>query len=120
MSHIARVKSIFNDKDILKRAAQAIPGVRVEDNVTRRVYSQTHHGLAIFLPGWTFPVMVTEGGDAIYDNSLGSWGDQRHFDVLKRNYVASRAAAQLRSEGHRVTEHEQEDGSIEVLAEVDA
>ena len=89
MSHTTKIEIQFKDMDCLKESAKALNLETVEGKI--RLFSSTHHGLGIKLPGWKYPVVFTEQGEMFYDNYNGSWGNKRvldeYLDKLKTEYA---------------------------------
>lgn len=120
MSHIAVVQTQFLD-------LAAVEAVCVKlglpfDLVPRahKVYRETVMGRAVTLPGWRWPVVISENGTtATFDNYNGQWGALDELHRLKREYAAEVAGRALRAEGHTVMRKVLADGSIELTVEND-
>lgn len=78
--------------------------------------SASHHGYAVRLTGWTFPVVCdTKSKKVYFDNYEGRWGDIREFNKFKQAYATEAAKAQARKLGYRVTEQKQPNGAIKLV-----
>ncbi len=108
MSHVVTAETRFTDRRLLKAAADrlkvecrvAAPG----EYVTEKLYETLVTGMAsVRLKGWSYPVVVKEGGDAVYDNYNGAWGDPQEFTGLKCAYAEVSAAENFQSQGYFLT-----------------
>ncbi len=120
MSHIAVVQTQFLDLAALA-AVCLKQGFGLDASPKpHRVYQTTAHGRAVTLPGWRYPVVISEDGkSAVFDSYNGLWGGMKELHRLKREYAAEVAQRELRAEGHTVTRKVLADGSIELVAESD-
>ncbi len=120
MSHIAVVQTQFLNLAVLAAVCTKLGFGLDASPKPHRVYQTTAHGRAVTLPGWRFPVVISEDGKSTaFDNYSGSWGAIGELHRLKREYAAEVAAKELRAEGHAVTRKVLADGSIELVAESD-
>ena len=114
MSHVVEIKTQVKDA-----AAVAAACRRLKLNEPRRetvtLFSAAVTGLAVQLPQWTYPIVCdTSTGEVKYDNYGGRWGQQTHLDQFLQAYAVEKARLEARRQGHSVTEHQLEDGSIRV------
>ena len=122
MSHIVTVKSKFKDPVVLQRVCEKM-GIKCElaekgKTLRRDLYSsQSVEGVAAFqLPGWNYPVVVTQEGEIKYDNYNGHWGEQAKLDQVSQNYSRDFTVESLKSKGYRVIdERVEQDGTIELV-----
>lgn len=90
MSHIVTLNVSIKDKAVLKEVAVRDFGLTVKDRETVTFFDYSaHSGMTIRLPGWEYPVLVTDEGELIYDNYEGQWGDQAQLNQLIQNYVVA-------------------------------
>ena len=85
MSHTAQIAADYADETALESAVKALGG-QIGTRGAHRLYSSTEHGLAIFLPGWGFPVIVRADNTLAYDVYDGSWGNVADLDRLHEEY----------------------------------
>lgn len=120
MSHIAKIKTQMKDPAMLEKACQLMKASYTAVG-SAQIYSVHRSGQVINLPGWRFPIVVDpKTGELHYDNYGGSWGSMEQIDRLTQNYAKLTAMATLRKAGHRVIEQSLPDGSVRLIAEVEA
>jgi hypothetical protein len=44
-------------------------------------------GTAIRLPGWQYPVVISEDGELTYDDYGGAWGKPQHLEAFRMQYT---------------------------------
>lgn len=109
MSHIVRIKTRVRDRDVLKLACQK-NGIEFHiaakgESIKRNVYSREVSGFAsVTLPGWKYPVVFKESGDAVYDNSEGMWGDISHLNGLLVSCAEEVAHLEMKRRGYSLLE----------------
>jgi len=82
MSHIQEI-TLKTSLEAVKRAARK-KGYRFEENATVSFYSGTASGLAVYLPGWKYPVVFDNDLKVYYDNWGGKWGDAKVLEEFKK------------------------------------
>jgi len=113
MSHTVELELKIKNKDLFKKVAQDLE-LKVQENATVSFFSSTHSGLAVYLPGWRYPVVVSDDGTLYYDNYDGKWGDIRELRKLQNRYGAELIKKEARKRGLSVRETVEEDGTIVV------
>lgn len=68
---------------------------------TARLFSETVRGNRFKLPGWKYPVVVTDKGDLQYDNYDGNWGEQEYLDQTLQHFVRRTILASAKKQGYR-------------------
>lgn len=111
MSHIVQVAIKMTDKESLLAACARLK-LEVIPGETHKVYGQTFRGTAIRLPGWDYPVVVSEKGEAQYDNYRGNWGEQTHLDELCQVYSVEQASRLGLNQGYTPQEEQLDNGDI--------
>ena len=86
MSHTVTVDVKMKNREALCKAAEAM-GLTILGEGSHRLYSSSHQGLGIKLPGWNYPVVVTEDGVIHYDDYNGLWGNPNDIDRLTADYA---------------------------------
>ena len=87
MSHTVSLRIRIKEPELLIKVAKR-KGYKVDRNSKVEFFSgDVKRGLAIHLPGWEYPVVITSGGEVLYDNYNGNWGDKRLLNELISDYV---------------------------------
>ena len=114
MSHIVEIKTQVKDAATVAAACRRLK-LNEPRQETVTLFNTEVTGLAVQLPQWTFPIVCnTSTGELKYDNYGGRWGQQAHLDQFLQAYTVEKAKLEARRQGHSVTEHPLEDGSIRV------
>lgn len=112
MSHLIKLKLQIKDQDLFAQVARDL-GLTVEHQTSVKIYNRRVSGLAVRLPGWTYPVVVDEAGEVYFDNYYGCWGDIAELNRLTQEYVAAVVKQEARQNGQYVIYREQqEDGTL--------
>ena len=121
MSHVATLKTVIKDLDVLAQACKAlgIPFTRGQQSV--KLYEREVQGnFSCKLPDWYYPIVVdTQTGAISYDNYNGSWGKEAELFKLIQEYSLQVAEGQLeefRLKGWNVERQKQENGDIQLVA----
>jgi len=85
MSVITKIELKMTDRDAIEKAAKKVGGKILRDGV-HQVYSKLIKGYGIQLPGWRYPIVITEKGNLYYDNGHGSWGNIKYIESFKNEY----------------------------------
>lgn len=118
MSHIVKVQTQVKDAEAVRAACRRL-GLEEPVQGKFRVFSTEASGLAVKLPGWTFPVVCqVETGQVQYDNYGGSWGQQAELDGFLQAYATEKAKIEARKKGYSVSEQQLKDGSIKLSIQV--
>ena len=113
MSHTVELELKIKDRELFKKVAKDL-GLKVQENADVKLFSSTHSGLAVYLPGWKYPVVVSDDGALYYDNYDGNWGDIRELRKLQNRYGAELIKKEARKRGLSVRETVERDGTIVV------
>jgi hypothetical protein len=118
LSHIVEIKTEIRDEQALRAACTRLQ-LAAPEHKTVRLFSATATGLAVQLPGWSYPVVCNlQTGQAQYDNYNGHWGEQKHLNSFLQAYAVEKAKIEARKKGHSVSETRLQDGSIRVTVRV--
>lgn len=118
MSHIVTLHTEIRDPAAVRAACQRL-GLAAPVQGTTRLFSGQVTGLAVQLPGWSYPVVCdTSSGQVRYDNYQGRWGDPRCLEKFLQLYAVEKAKVEARKRGHAVTEQQLADGSIKLTVQV--
>lgn len=116
MSHITKVSCQFNDLETLKAACTEL-GIKFEAVKDYKFYdSSVASGLAVHLPGWKYPAVITEDGNAVYDNYNGAWGSDDRMSELRQSYSTQTIKKIAKKKGFKLTETTLEDGRKQLVA----
>ena len=117
MSHIVTIKTELRDRNAIAAACRRLK-LDAPLDCTRRLYGgNTAFGLAVKLPGWTYPIVAdTSTGHVAYDNFNGLWGKQSELNRFLQAYGTEKAKAELRNRGMQVTETTDRAGNIILTA----
>lgn len=85
MSIITKIELKLTDKKAIEKTAKKIGG-KILGNGIYQVYSKLIKGYGIQLPGWKYPIVVTEKGNLYYDDGHGLWGDIKYIESFKNEY----------------------------------
>lgn len=116
MSHTIKAGFKFTNEAALKAAAKH-QGWQLKDRGTHKLFDGTkrENAFALSIPGWRHDVILdVDRGEALYDNYGGRWGDEGKLDEFAQRYVIEAARSEAEAQGAVVTEHEYENGEIEL------
>ncbi len=102
MSHTMNIKTEIKDLDALKTACERL-GLKTEKG-TFRLYQTQETGTAVYLPGWSYPVVIKDDGQIAYDDYNGRWGNIEELHKLTAYYGLEKAKAEAWKQGYSVTE----------------
>ena len=118
MSHIVQLQAQVKDATAVRAACQRL-GLPEPVQGKTRLFSGEVEGLAVQLPGWTYPVVCDlASGQLRYDDFGGRWGDRARLDRFLQAYAVERAKAEARRRGHSVTEAQLPNGAIKLTIQV--
>ena len=118
MSHTVKLQVEIKDRSALLAACERL-GYRVGEEGMHAFYykNEPQQGLAIYLPGWSYPVVIKGDGTIAYDNYNGSWGDIGHLNKLRQIYAAEVTQREFAMQGLSVYEQTNQDGSMTLTVE---
>jgi hypothetical protein len=118
MSHIVTIETEVRDASAVQAACERLKMPAASDGM-HELFSGTAQGLAVQLPGWTYPAVCNlKTGKIDFDNYGGRWGNQQELDRFLQGYAVEKAKIEARRKGHSVTEQTLADGSIRVSVQV--
>lgn len=118
MSHIVTIETQIKDVTALRAACQRL-GLPEPTWETTRLFSGEATGYCVRLPDWRYAVVCdVEGGQILYDNFSGRWGNQRELDRLLQGYAVEKTRLEAHRQGHTITEQQLADGSIKLSVQV--
>lgn len=112
MSHLVTINIELKDKQATIAACNRL-GWQVKEN-TQIVYADGKNpkGTVIYIPGWRYPITITNDGNVVGDNYNGAWGDPAKLNQLKQAYGAEVVWIMARRQGRSVYESQNQDGSL--------
>ena len=113
MSHTSTIKTEYTDADVLQESCKQL-GWTWLGRAKHELYSSSDIGLGIQIPGWSYPVIVTDAGQLRYDDYNGRWGDVKQLDELKQRYAVEKTRAACLAKGHKVFEKKLDNGHIQL------
>lgn len=102
MSETMNIKTEIYDMAALTAACERL-GLRME-NGEHHLYRSVEKGMGVFLSGWTYPVVIKDGGQVAYDIYGGVWGDEQKLHELTAYYGLEKAKIEARKKGYCVYE----------------
>lgn len=102
MSHTMNIKTELKDVAALAEACKRL-GLKTQYGKVR-LYGSQETGAGVFLPGWNYPIVVTDDGTVKYDNYGGRWGNIEELHKLEAYYGLEKAKLEAWKQGYTVTE----------------
>jgi hypothetical protein len=118
MSHIVTIDTEVRDASAVQAACERLK-LSAAAHGLHELFSGTAQGLAVRLPGWTYPAVCNlNAGKIEFDNYGGRWGDQHELERFLQAYAVEKAKIEARRKGYSVTEQVLANGSIRVSVQV--
>ncbi len=118
MSHVVTITTEVRDAAALTAACRRL-GLAEPVRKQVQLFSAEATGHCVALPDWKYPVVCDlTAGEVLFDNFEGSWGERQELDRLLQFYAVEKAKIEARRQGHAVTEHAMEDGSLKLTINV--
>jgi hypothetical protein len=87
LSHIVQIQTEIRDRAAIEAGCRRL-GLALPTEGTFKLYASRATGLAVKLPGWSYPVVCdTATGRVQYDNFAGHWGKQEELDRFLQAYA---------------------------------
>ena len=116
MSHIATVQTEIKSLRALRAACKRLKLGDPKHGKHHLSAGQTATGYAVQLPGWSYPAVFDLKSRRVhFDNFNGHWGNPKELDRLKQAYAVCAAKQHAEQQGMHVTEHQNADGSIQLV-----
>ena len=116
MSHITKLELKITDVELFEQVATAAGWQSLGTKEHSMYNGQTCTGRGFQLPGWRYPVVVTEGVIE-YDNYGGHWGEQATLETVTQRYAVEVAKRALKRQGHRVRERTLSSGEVQLIVQ---
>ena len=118
VSHIVTISTEIRDDEALRLACRRL-ALPEPTHRTVHLFTRDVIGLAVELPGWSYPVVCDlESSQVHYDNYGGAWGEQQQLSRLLQAYAVEKAKLEARRKGFAVMEQPLADGSIKLTIQV--
>jgi len=105
-SHTMKVDVEFRDRDAFGRAAERMGGEAIgpgrhelfeRDDESGEIAA--HDGYGIRLPDWSFPLILSDDGQLLFDDYEGAWGNVADIETLKSHYAVEVARSAAEAQG---------------------
>ena len=112
MSHVAKVKTEFKDRAILKQVCERL-GLKFTQGLHQvKLYSDSVTcEFSVQLPGWRYPIAIKDE-EVAFDNYNGSWGHLSELEKLQDQYSRDVVMQQAMNIGMFCEEEVDEEGAI--------
>jgi hypothetical protein len=118
MSHVVTIGTEVRDATAVQAACERLK-LPAAAHGLYELFSGAAQGLALQLPGWTYPAVCNlKTGKIDFDNFGGRWGDQQELDRFLQAYAVEKAKIEARRKGYAVAEQVLPNGSIRVSVQV--
>jgi len=117
VSHTVKVSVELRDREVLELARERCKLPAFKEG-RHDLFQGQHKGLALQLPGWSYPVVIKpESGEAVYDNYGEKWGKQVELDRLCQAYALEAGTREFQRQGFEVLEEQpQATGDVRLVA----
>lgn len=93
MSHTVKIDNLHLLQEAVIKAAEFLKLSYQKNGQATFFDRQVRRGLTVALPGWKYPLVITEDGSLAYDNYHGSWGK-----IQELNKVVGYALVEMQGE----------------------
>ncbi len=118
MSHIVTIETEVRDATAVQAACERLK-LPAAAHGLHGLFSGTAQGLAVQLPGWTYPAVCNlKTGKIEFDDYGGRWGNQQELDRFLQAYAIEKAKIEARRKGYSAIEQILPNGAILVSIQV--
>lgn len=112
MSHLVAINIELRSMQAVKAACARLKW-RTEENAKITYHDgSVAEGMAVYIPGWSYPIVITNDGAVKGDNYGGRWGDPALLNKLKQAYGIETARSLMKGRNAPVVETHNQDGSV--------
>lgn len=112
MSHLVTISIELKNIQVVKAACMRLKW-RIEENAKITYYDgSVAYGMAVYIPGWRYPAVITDDGAVKGDNFGGRWGDPSLLNKLKQAYGVETVKQLMKRHAAPVIETQNQDGSV--------
>lgn len=112
MSHVVTIDVKLKDKQAVIAACKRLSWEYEEQGETSFYDGTIERGVAVHVPGWRYPAVITEDGAIKADTYNDRWGKLSDLDQLKQRYGAEQTKAVFAKQGLCASEQLNQDGSL--------
>ena len=112
MSHLVKINIELKNKQGGVAACHRLKWEIKENAKIKYHDGSVAEGMAIYIPGWHYPIVITSDGTVKGDNYGGSWGDPAMLNKLKQAYGVEVARSLMKKHSAPIIETQNQDGSI--------
>ena len=113
MSHTLNIKTEIRDLSALQLACDKLGYKTLAGDF--KLYASEESGTGVYLPGWSYPVVIKDGGEIAYDNFDGKWGEIDKLNELVAHYGLEKAKIEARKKGYSLSERVIQEGQVNQL-----
>ncbi len=118
MSHVATISIKCKDVNAIKRACARIGGTYCGRDFFRFYDNQEFLGHIVQLPGWQYPICITDDGNIQYDNFNGEWGSTETLQQFQQLYAIEAAKCAAEEQSYAYTEEVLPTGVLKLTIEI--
>lgn len=118
MSQVVTVKVELKDKQTVIAACKHLGWTCEEHGEAKFFNGSIEKGIVVHIPGWTYPVVVTEDGTVKADAYNDQWGEMSDLDQLKQRYGAEQTKSVFAAQGLYADEQQNQDGSLTLTVQL--
>lgn len=118
MSHTVELDTEFKSPKAIAAVCKSLglPMREITSHKPARLYSGSGYteGVAIDLPRWRYPVVITPQGKMFYDNYGGQWGSESELHKFMSTYEIAVIRDQAKLNGYMRNETTLPDGTVRI------
>jgi len=99
----------ITDKTTLLDACECL-NLQVVEKGIHHLFASEEEGVAVYLPGWSYPIVFKQDGSVAYDNYNGEWGNIEELHKLTSWYGFLKAKAAAICQGYNTEETYTDEG----------
>jgi len=84
--------------------------LQVVEKGIHHLFASEEEGVAVYLPGWSYPIVFKQDGSVAYDNYNGEWGNIEELHKLTSWYGFLKAKAAAICQGYNTEETYTDEG----------
>lgn len=116
MSHLVTINIELKNKQAIIAACNHLKW-RIEENAKIKYHDgSVAEGMAVYIQGWSYPIVIAADGTVKGDNYGGSWGDPALLNKLKQAYGVEVARSLMKKHSAPIIETQNQDGSVTLTA----
>ncbi|OHB36283.1 MAG: hypothetical protein A2Y08_01465 [Planctomycetes bacterium GWA2_40_7] len=112
MSHLVTINVELRNKQAVTAACNRLKWEVKENTKVKYHDGSVAEGMAVYIPGWSYPIVITDNGTVKGDNYGGVWGDLALLNKLKQAYGVEVARSLMKRHAVPIIETQNQDGSM--------